>query len=199
MLAARLIAALDAEEAAQRRDRRVEQWDARNFDAPALLVQEGLKLRVHECEHHHAGLRLDVGENAPQLALRAHQRPQVLDGFHALKLCRRRARYRDAGLAGGIRNQMQMKSSHEPAATLRAAPVRARILNVLMCGIRGQRRPARGSPTYPQLIRSSLSQGRHNGENSRMTGPAKCSFTLSSFSQDRRNNPVSRLFIAFSL
>jgi len=45
----------------QRRDRRVVQWDARNFDTPALLVQEGLKLRVHEREHHDARLRLDLG------------------------------------------------------------------------------------------------------------------------------------------
>ena len=95
-------------------------------------MQEGLELRVDESEHHHTGLGFDMGENPLQLTLGADQRPQVLDRIHALELRRRRARYGDAGLAGGVRDQMQMKPSHEPATSLRVAFARARILNAFV-------------------------------------------------------------------
>ena len=125
MLSARLISALDAEKRTQCRNRSVEERDAGHLDAPALLVQEDAELWIDEGVHHHATLSLHMVEHLAQLALGTHQGPQVLDRIHALKLRRGRARDGDAGLAGGIGDQVQMKPLHEPATTLRAAPARA--------------------------------------------------------------------------
>ena len=168
------------------------------FDAPALLVQEGAELWIDKGVHHHAGLGLHVAEHAAQLALGAHQGPQVLDRIHALELRRRRARYGDAGLAGCVRDQMQMKPSHEPATTLRAAPARARILNVPMWEIRGQHGAAHRLPAYPQLIRSRVSHDCHNGDNTLTANPARRSSTGSSFSHDSRGTLQRRLSKAYS-
>ena len=75
-------------------------------------MEEGAELRVDQGEHDDPRLGLDMGENATELAFRADERPQMLDGIYALELCRRGPRYRDAGLAGGVGDQVQMEAQH---------------------------------------------------------------------------------------
>ena len=136
MLAARLIAALDTEEAAQRRNHRVEEGDAGNIDAPTFLMQKGAKLRVDQGEHDDPGLGLDMGQYATELAFRADERPQMLDGIHALELCRRGPRYRNAGLAGGVGDQVQVEAPHGFARVPGHAVLAACAINAQLWKIR---------------------------------------------------------------
>ena len=75
-------------------------------------MEEGAELRVDQGEHNDPWLGLDMGEDATELAFGTDKRPQMLDGIHAMELCRRGPRNRNTGLAGGVGDQVQVEAPH---------------------------------------------------------------------------------------
>ena len=116
------------------------------------------------------GSGLDMGEDAPELAFGPHQRPQVLDRVDVLELRRGRTRDGDAGLAGGVGDQVQVKAPHDVARVPRLRGRGRVFFNACLWKSRGQHGRRRYPTDYPQLAGSTNMQDRHSGDNGGVIG-----------------------------
>ena len=101
--------ALAAEIRLEQLQHRTQDREIRHAEIAAGLLQPRREFLFEQRVEHDARRSLDLDQHAVELLVRAHQRMHVLDRRHAGVLGRGRARDRDQGLAGGVRDEMQME------------------------------------------------------------------------------------------
>jgi hypothetical protein len=104
------------------RKHRRQHRDARQRESVAAPLQMAGKLRIDQGIEDDTRRRLDLAYNAVDLPDAAHHRMDMLDRPHIGVLGSRRPRHRQQGLAGRIRNQMDVKKVlaawHGPTASV---------------------------------------------------------------------------------
>ena len=99
-----------AEIGLEQRQHRIENRQARQAELAALgFAAASASVVLEHGVEHDAGRGLDLGDDAIELLVGAHQRIDVLDRRDGGILRRGRARDRDQRLAGRVRDEMQMK------------------------------------------------------------------------------------------
>ena len=112
MLLARLVSALLAEIPGERRHRRVEDRDRRHLE-PLAGGEQALAQAVGDHrEQDRARMRLDAGDHLGQVRVASDQRPEMLDRRDTFELRETGARNRAHGLAGRIRDEVEMYALH---------------------------------------------------------------------------------------
>ncbi len=110
MLAADLRPRLGSEQARQGAEDPVQDRDARRVQAPAALLQSVAQIARHEGEDHHAGQGFDHAQHLIHLRAGAHERPDMLDRNHTIKLRNPSPGDRGHGFSGRVRDQVQMQA-----------------------------------------------------------------------------------------
>ena len=116
MLLARQSTALPSEIRGERADHRIEHGNGRHLKPATTIDQRSPQIFVHESIEHHAGIGGDAVNDALDLRLGPHHRPNMFDRLYPIKLHEARARDRMHGVAGRIGDEMNMKPSHDQAA-----------------------------------------------------------------------------------
>ena len=110
VLAADLRPRLGAEQARERAEHAIQDRHAGRVERAAALLQRLAQIGRDQREDHHARQRLDHAQDLIDLRARAHERPDVLDRHHAVELGHPGPRDGGHGLAGRIRDQVQMQA-----------------------------------------------------------------------------------------
>ncbi len=121
MLLSGQAAALPAEMTGERADHRIEHGYDENAETAAAILQRAAQRFIDQGEEDDAGIRLDAGDDAFDLRLGAHHRPDMLDRLGILELDEAGARDRMNGVARRVRNEMKMEArqSTTPCASMR--------------------------------------------------------------------------------
>ena len=103
-----------AEIARQRREDRFEHRNAGHADSLTALGELSAPVGIDQRVDHDAGAGLDLVEDIVHLALGSNQRPDMFFRLDAVELDDGRPGNRANGLAGGVRDEMQVKTCSRP-------------------------------------------------------------------------------------
>ena len=123
VLAARAAFGFLAEQGFQRVGDGVERRNAAKPERHAACFEPFADFGADQCKQHQPGIAGDFAHDPVEMLLRTHHRPEMPDDVGAFKLRQCRLGDHVQGLAGGIRQEMKMKTLHGPFA-LSFAPVR---------------------------------------------------------------------------
>src|SRR5216684_4782146 len=114
-------AALPSEMAGESADHRIEHRNDEDAETAAAVLKRAAQRLIDQGEEDNAGVGLDPGDDAVDLRLGAHHRPDMLDRLGILELNEAGARDRVNGVPRRVRHEMKVKAgqSTHPCASIR--------------------------------------------------------------------------------
>src|SRR5262249_34932041 len=113
MLLAWQSTALPTEIGGQCSDNRVKDWDCRNLNTPAALLQRLAKHITNQGKQNNTRVCLAPGDDPIDLTACTYHAPDMLDRLRAFELHKTSPRYGMNSLAGRVGNKMEMKTRHQ--------------------------------------------------------------------------------------